>query len=94
MDKCPSGLRSTPRKRVRANPSASSNLALSACNEGWNNGVSAFFVYLLCICRNTESGIEKTSGNQYPCSCTEALIHWSCLTSQPEKMPMSSMQSR
>ena len=43
MDKCPSGLRSTPRKRVRANPSASSNLALSACNEGWNNGVSAFF---------------------------------------------------
>ena len=29
-DECPSGLRSTPRKRVRATPSASSNLASSA----------------------------------------------------------------
>lgn len=30
MDECPSGLRSTPRKRVRVTPSASSNLASSA----------------------------------------------------------------
>ena len=30
VDECPSGLRSTPRKRVRVNSSASSNLASSA----------------------------------------------------------------
>lgn len=30
MDECPSGLRSTPRKRVRVTSSASSNLASSA----------------------------------------------------------------
>lgn len=27
-------------------------------------------------------------------SCTEAFTHWLCRTSHPEKMPMSSMQSR
>ena len=34
LDECPSGRRSTPRKRVRAKPSASSNLASSAVPRG------------------------------------------------------------
>ena len=33
VDECPSGLRSTPRKRVRVKSSASSNLASSANNK-------------------------------------------------------------
>ncbi len=36
LDECPSGRRSTPRKRVRAKPSASSNLASSAVPRGFH----------------------------------------------------------
>lgn len=47
MDKCPSGLRSTPRKRVRANPSASSNLALSASRKTGATALRFFYLQLL-----------------------------------------------
>ena len=46
MDECPSGLRSTPRKRVRVTPSASSNLASSASRVS-SDWLEALFV---CVC--------------------------------------------
>lgn len=49
MDKCPSGLRSTPRKRVRANPSASSNLALSASRKTGATALRFFYLQLLLV---------------------------------------------
>ena len=48
MDECPSGLRSTPRKRVRVTPSASSNLASSASRVS-SDWLEALFCSRLCI---------------------------------------------
>ena len=48
MDECPSGLRSTPRKRVRVTPSASSNLASSASRVS-SDWLETLFCSRLCI---------------------------------------------
>ena len=48
MDECPSGLRSTPRKRVRVTPSASSNLASSASRVS-SKSLETLFCSRLCI---------------------------------------------
>ena len=48
MDECPSGLRSTPRKRVRVTPSASSNLASSASRVS-SDWLETLFCLRLCI---------------------------------------------
>ncbi len=62
MDECPSGLRSTPRKRVRVTPSASSNLASSASRVS-SKSLETLFCSRLCIFARVCSYISQ-KGNK------------------------------